>query len=338
MLGKTIKDQRFIRLIEHGLKSNVLLPDGTIEKTIAGTPQGGVCSPLLSNIVLHELDKFMLRLKYIIDRGPVYASKRHARRPNKTYMKIADRLRAARKKGDIDNVRILGKEARKVGYGDPLDSQFRKLAYVRYADDFLIGIIGPIALAKKVKNLISKFLEVKLKLKLNLSKTVITRAKGNKVPFLGFLIHRSPKRAYTYTRKYFSRVRKVYAFRGGSINLLADTTKVIRNLALKGFCDKSGFPKPNFYYFQDPQSYTVSRVSALLYGLANYYNIADSKRAFINRCSYIIRHSLAMMFAAKFKLQTQSKVFAKAGRDLSRMLQAKKGFTPIGNTDEKVIE
>nr|YP_006073016.1 maturase [Nitella hyalina]AEH42857.1 maturase [Nitella hyalina] len=101
--------------------------------------------------------------------------------------------------------------------------------------------------------------------------------------------------------------------------------KVIHRLAAKGFCDKSGNPKPNFFYFQDPQSFSVSRISSILRGLANYYHIADSKRQCIARLSYILRHSLAMVYAAKFKLRSRAKVFAIAGKDLSKPSMAKMG-------------
>lgn len=107
-----------------------------------------------------------------------------------------------------------------------------------------------------------------------------------------------------------------------NIRLLVNMPKVIHSLAAKGFCDRSGNPKPNFYYFQDSQSIAVARVASVLRGLANYYHLAESRRRCVSRWSYILTHSLAMMFAAKFKLGTRAKVFALAGRNLSKPLLA----------------
>lgn len=107
--------------------------------------------------------------------------------------------------------------------------------------------------------------------------------------------------------------------------------KVINRLAEKGFCDKSGHPKPNFAYFQYPQSDSVARIASILRGLANYYHLANSKRQCVTRLSYILRTSLAKTYAAKFKLGTAAKVFAKGGRDLSKPIKAKKGRRPFLN-------
>jgi hypothetical protein len=108
------------------------------------------------------------------------------------------------------------------------------------------------------------------------------------------------------------------------IRLLVNMQKVIESLADKGFCDRSGNPKPNFQYFQGSQKKTVARVASLLRGLTNYYQMADSKRRYLSRLSYILTHSVAMMFAAKFKLGTRAKVFGLAGRNLIKPLLSKK--------------
>jgi Type II intron maturase len=110
----------------------------------------------------------------------------------------------------------------------------------------------------------------------------------------------------------------------GKIRLLVNMDKVIESLADKGFCDLSGNPKPNFQYFQDSQKKTVARVGSLLRGLTNYYQLAESKRRSISRLSYILTNSVAMMFAAKFKLRTRAKVFGLAGRNLMKPLLSKK--------------
>lgn len=112
-----------------------------------GTPQGGVASPLLANIVLHKLDMFIQRLKRIVDRGK-------QRGTNPEYSKLMARSSYLLKKGRKAESRKLRKQARQVGFADPKDSKFLRIAYVRYADDFLVGISGPKILAERIRNLL----------------------------------------------------------------------------------------------------------------------------------------------------------------------------------------
>jgi hypothetical protein len=100
--------------------------------------------------------------------------------------------------------------------------------------------------------------------------------------------------------------------------------KVILSLSEMGFCDRAGNPKPNFRYFQESQQSSIARVSCVLRGLSFYYYLANYKPRCMERCSYILTHSLAMMFAAKFKLGTRAKVFYLAGRNLHRPLSSLK--------------
>lgn len=304
------------------------MPEKHIEKTLIGTPQA---SPLLSNIMLHEMDMFLAKLKKIIDRGS-------ERKMSREYGALTSLRSRAKRSGSTQIYKRSLKEARKVGYSDPFDADFRRLNFVRYADDFLIGIVGSLKLATRVKELISRFLSSKLKLKLSAEKTLITRAKGNNIPFLGYYINHGPPNMYTYRRRYQGKWRSVRARRAGHIRLLVQMKKVIKRLASKGFCDQLGEPKPNFLYFQNPQSYTTSQVGSILRGISNYYHLAETKRKCVSRISYILTHSLAKTFAAKFRLGTRSKVFALAGKDLSGLLKAKSGKSAVGMTDSKLTE
>ena len=111
------------------------------------------------------------------------------------------------------------------------------------------------------------------------------------------------------------------------IHCVINMNQVIESLADMGFCDRSGNPKPNFRYYQDSQYSAIARVSAILRGLACYYDLAEmphDKRRCMTRWCYILTHSLAMVFAAKFKLGTRACVFGRAGRNLQKPISAKK--------------
>nr|YP_009710015.1 hypothetical protein [Coleochaete scutata]QFU80120.1 hypothetical protein [Coleochaete scutata] len=345
-LGKAIDGKQFLAFIKQGLKNKVLLPEGKIETNLVGTPQGGICSPILSNIMLHELDKFIIRLQKIINRGA-------RRKQNPVYSKIHDKRRKFLRLGLRKEAHLALKQApyflernkcfaRKVSYSAYDDPTFRRVVYTRFADDFIIGISGPKKLAIRVRELVAKFLRIRLKLQLNIDKTLISRAKTSKIGFLGYLINLAPQHGYINKRRYkgpHSLMRKVKVVRAGNLRLLVDTRKIICRLADKGFCSKNGDPKPNFQYLQDPQSFTNSRMASLINGLNQYYKLADNRRSAISYISFVIRHSIAKMYAAKFKLKTRAQVFARAGKDLSKPLEAKKGANQsVGATDKQLKE
>jgi len=311
LLSKKIQDHRFLNLVRKGLQANILLPDDKRQKSLVGTPQGSIVSPLLSNIVLHELDRFVNRLKRIVDRGV-------KRRQNPAYARLMTRfIRASCPQERIK----LKKEAIASGYRNLLDPNFLRLSYARYADDFIVGILGPKKLAARIKRLIGVFLKNRLGLTLNLEKTTITRTLRNSVPFLGYLINYGPMNTFPITSSYQGQWRTIKGpWKAGTLRLLVDMKKIIESLNNKGFCNKKGDPLPNFRFFQDPQSHTVSRASAILRGIANYYHLADNKVRSVQRISFIVLHSLAKMFAAKYKLRTRAQVFKKAGRNLSKPL------------------
>lgn len=337
-IRKRVKDHKFISLISKGLQSRVILPSGKTETLNKGTPQGSIISPLLSNIALHELDLFLERLMKIINRGK-------SRKINPKYQRQRTIRRTLIRRGDVRGAKKALKAARKIRYGDPTDITFRKLVYTRYADDFLIGIIGPRSLAIKCRSLICLFLKKKLWLTLNVDKTVITRAHAHKIPFLGYLVSHSPIKGWSSHRKSRGGIRKIRVHRGGDIHLYVDTNKIIKRFSEKGFCDKAGNSKPNFNYLHDPQSFTVSRISSLLVGLSSYYKLADNRRHSVSRLVSILRGSLARLFAAKFKLGTQRQVYKIAGKNLAKPILKsainvargnKKKVSPIGGTDEQL--
>jgi len=117
---------------------------------------------------------------------------------------------------------------------------------------------------------------------------------------------------------------------------MVDMNKVIKKLAEAKFCRKDGDPLPCFQYMHQTQSLTNARINSLLEGLVNYYHLANNKRRSMNRVRYILQHSVAKMYAAKFKLKTRAAVFKLATGNLGRRLVPYKGKNVIGATDKKL--
>jgi len=179
IMAEKIHDQRLLRLIRHMLKAGYL-EDWEYHDTLSGVPQGGVVSPVLSNIYLHKLDEFVE--KELI---PQY-TRGVRRKSNPEYHRRAARLRYARRKGNRAAARDLARQLRSLPYGDPMDPGYRRLRYIRYADDHLLGFIGPRAEAEKIRARLAAFLRETLGLELNQDKTLITHARTQRARFLGY--------------------------------------------------------------------------------------------------------------------------------------------------------
>jgi group II intron reverse transcriptase/maturase len=179
ILAEKIRDNRFLRLVRNMLKAGYL-EDWHYHPTLSGCPQGGVVSPVLSNIYLDRLDKFaetVLIPEYT--RGAVRAA-------NPEYGKATRAIGNARQRGDRTAARQLRTLRRGIARGDPRDPRYRRLRYIRYADDHLLGFTGPKAEAEQIKQRLAEFLRDDLKLELNQDKTLITHARTQAASFLGY--------------------------------------------------------------------------------------------------------------------------------------------------------
>ena len=235
LIQKKIRDKRVLKLIRTGLNAKIHMPNGLEISSDMGTPQGGVLSPLLSNIYLNELDKWM---EEQID---VYFSGKRARL-NPVWHKL-------QKKGLI-------KKARQHPASDPLDPNYRRMEYIRYADDFLVAIRGPYEDAVRVKQELATFLQTQLRLELNLEKTHITHiSKG--VGFLGHVI--SKRQVYTYQRY---GIEKQYKKRRMMIITVdADMKKQKSKLLAQKYINGEGEPLPCFGLLRFPQSEANMRIN-----------------------------------------------------------------------------
>jgi group II intron reverse transcriptase/maturase len=181
ILAENIHDNRFLRLIRQMLQAGYL-EDWEWNATLSGCPQGGVVSPVLSNIYLDRLDKFAETVLI-----PEY-TRGGFRKDNPEYGRVRMAAARAHRRGDRQTASALRKRLRGLPSGDPRDPGFRRLHYTRYADDHLLGFTGPRAEAEQIKDRLAAFLRDDLKLELSPEKTLITHARTGAARFLGYEI------------------------------------------------------------------------------------------------------------------------------------------------------
>jgi len=181
ILAEKIRDNRFLRLLRNMLTAGYL-EDWRWNATLSGVPQGGIASPVMSNIYLHKLDVFVETVLI-----PEYTRGR-LRARNPEYRKVEQAIVRARRKGDRAQVRSLYRRLHSLPSQDPRDPGYRRLRYCRYADDTLLGFAGPKAEAEEIKRRLAQFLHEDLKLELSPGKTLITHARTQRARFLGYEI------------------------------------------------------------------------------------------------------------------------------------------------------
>ena len=178
-LREKIPDHRFLRLLDH-LRKAGYLEDWRFNKTLSGTPQGGVVSPLLANIYLNGLDQCVSnKLMSVHNRGT-------KRQWNKAYNRMTAEVSRLRKRGQREEAQRLSRLAKAVPTPAPHDPSYRRLRSSRDADDFLVGFIGPRAEAEERKRHIGDYLRGTLKLELSEAKTLLTHASTEAAHLLGY--------------------------------------------------------------------------------------------------------------------------------------------------------
>jgi group II intron reverse transcriptase/maturase len=190
ILAEKIHDKRFLGLIRNMLKAGYL-EDWKYRETLSGVPQGGTVSPILSNIYLHKLDEFVEQ-----DLIPQH-TRGVGRKRYPEYHRIENLLKHAGLRENLAMARDLKIALRGLPSGDPMDPGYRRLRYLRYADDHLLGFAGPKAEAENIKARLAVFLRETLGLELNQEKTLITHARSQRARFLGYHIrvqHSNAKR------------------------------------------------------------------------------------------------------------------------------------------------
>lgn len=263
ILEKKIPDRRFTRLIFKALKAGYM-EFRIFKHSIAGRPQGSIISPILSNIYLNELDKFIEKLKSYFD--------------SKTKPKINpvyNRLRYLKSKESNPVIQSrIHKLLLKTPYYKALDPDFKKITYVRYADDWILGVRGSkedcVYLLKKIQI----FLKENLKLNLSDSKTLITNANKDRALFLGTEIFRLKDQSFSSSQFGFLKRN------GREVRLEAPRLKIVNKLTDAGF-RKNNIPVPRFLWLPYDKDTIISLYNSVYRGYINYYSFAEN----LNRIS-----------------------------------------------------
>src|SRR5258707_10070436 len=180
-LKEHIHDGRFIHLIQKLLGAGYL-EDWKFNRTLSGVPQGSIASPILSNILLDKLDTFVETVLI-----PQY-TRGEKRKLNQEYVKLHRQMHKLLRNGQKEAALKLRKRLQKLPSIDPHDPNYRRLKYVRYADDFGLAFTGPKQEAEDIKRQLGAFLREELGLALSEEKTLITHARSEAAHFLGYEI------------------------------------------------------------------------------------------------------------------------------------------------------
>ena len=393
ILRKRIKDEKFINLIWKFMRAGYI-EDFRHNKTYSGTPQGGIISPILSNIYLNEFDQYIAKYMTKFNKG-------EKRSTNYKYKTIADRIYARRKILTVPNekekmeleedlnkllkerkeyqkeqhalgitnlskdaknrnfekkiykirrklkivqpderakiigeIKLIQQELRNHKTYEQMDSKYRRLRYVRYADDFLIGIIGSKDDAIKVKADLTEYLENELMIELSQEKTLITH-NSNAVRFLGYELFIDEG----YLRKrLFPSGKEEVARTGVSSIRLTLPHDILRDFMLKnGYItiDKKGNWKPCHrakFIHNDPLEILLA-YNAEFRGFYNYYKFAYNGRYKLVNAHFLFKQSFAKTLGAKYKSKTNKLRFSETKRGTKKFFR--EGKWGVAWTDKK---
>ncbi len=287
-LAEHIHDGRFLRLIRGLLKAGYL-EDWKWNRTLSGAPQGSIIGPILSNIYLSKLDTF-------VEKTLISAYTRGSRRKaNPDYSHITNTIRRKRKQGKAQEVKHLEQQRRKLPSADPNDPNYRRFRFCRYADDFLVGFIGPKEEAEDIKCQLEMFLNEQLKLELSQTKTLITHARTEKAKFLGYEIsifqHNDACEQSYYKRRVLN----------GKVELSLPATVIQEKCQRYMAHNKS---RHRIEMLNDSVFTIITHFQGVYRGVVEYYRMAHNLYG-LNKLKWIMEQSLVKTLAAKLKLSVR---------------------------------
>lgn len=304
ILRERISDDRFIRLIRKFLKAGYV-EDWTFHNTYSGMPQGGIVSPILANIYLDKLDKYVKEYIRHFDMGtkrrPGKESNDLANERKRTVRKLKKIKDGTEKAALVARLKAIEQERAAFPNGDEMDESYRRLKYIRYADDFILGVIGSKEEAQRIKEDIKSFLSASLALELSEEKTLITHT-GKSAKFLGYEI--------TVTRDNHQRrdvrgcLRRTYGKRvrlNVSMATLRDKLLEYGAMEIKLRNGKEVWkPKCRSGLIFNDDLEILDRYNRETVGFCNYYLIANNC-VVLHNFRYIMEYSMYKTFAGKYR-------------------------------------
>ena len=291
LLGRNIHDNRFLKLIHKMLRAGYI-DDWKYNQTYSGTPQGGIASPIMSNVVLHELDAYVEDILI-----PSY-TKGKRRKATPEYTRMHRGKRKAKREGDRQLYKEICQRQRLVSHGDPNDPDYRRLRYIRYADDFLLGFSGPKTEAQAIMEQIGQFLD-RLKLQLSEEKTFITHARTKAARFLSYDLQTMWDNTKIATRPDKAKIRSV----NGVVQLRVPPqvcAKWIKRYTHRGKTHQIGA------YIDLSDYEIISTYGAQLRGLVNYYSLADNVGTSLQQVRWYCMESARKTLTSKHRIGSVS--------------------------------
>lgn len=303
ILKKKIKDQAFIDLIYKYLRNGFGETPKKIIPMKTGVIQGGILSPILSNIYMTLFDQ------YVKDILIPQFKKGIKRKPNPEYYK----------KYYENNIKVKDKSIRSVIGNDP---NWKRAFYFRYADDFILAVDGNKNDCIKLRTLMQKFLNNELKLVLNVEKTKITHAETRSAKFLGYKIHKTKLRKITIKKDCRGKVTR----RVPRPVLDAPIHEIVKKLMQRGYAKNKSipgksnqtiWPTRNGRFINLTLDKIIDHYKMVERVVLNYYSLANNYRKLAGIVHYLLKYSCVLTIASKMKLKTMKKVFRKYGKKLS---------------------
>lgn len=304
ILRERISDDRFIRLIRKFLKAGYV-EDWTFHNTYSGMPQGGIVSPILANIYLDKLDKYVKEYIRHFDMGtkrrPGKESNDLANERKRTVRKLKKIKDGTEKAALVARLKAIEQERAAFPSGDEMDGSYRRLKYIRYADDFILGVIGSKEDALRIKEDIKSFLSESLALELSEEKTLITHT-GKSAKFLGYEI--TVTRNNHQRRDVQGRLRRTYGKRvrlNVSMATLRDKLLEYGAMEIKLRNGKEVWkPKCRSGLIFNDDLEILDRYNRETVGFCNYYLIANNC-VVLHNFRYIMEYSMYKTFAGKYR-------------------------------------
>lgn len=287
LLSEKIHDGRFLNLIKKLLDAGYL-EEWKFNQTLSGVPQGSIVSPILANILLNKLDRYVETTLI-----PQY-TRGDKRKLNQEYVKLHRQMHKLFKQGQKEAALKLRKRLQQLPSIDPQDADFRRLKYLRYADDFALAFTGPKSEAEEIKQQLATFLREELGLQLSEEKTLVTHARSGAARFLGYditTLHCDSKQSRTRT-----------GFKRRSINGRIGLRVPESILTEKCNRYKRGNKATHRAELLNESDYTIIATYQLEFrGIANYYQYAYNMGS-LQSLKWVMEQSLTKTLAHKHKM------------------------------------